>query len=196
MELVNNPIFLQSAGNVQAGEKEGVIKLMFNTADPTIQSITGTGDITIKSIKDGEVVTDTVTDPSEDAIAVSADANSWIEITGEVTEFEHTGETKLIKIEAKNTALTSLSCSSCSALQTLDLSKNTALTSLSCSDIAKITSISYPATNSDVATAIAGAITAADAEDGTVYTDSAADYYSTIATAANDKGWTIEPIAA
>ena len=97
---------------------------------------------------------------------------------------------------SKNTALETLNCNSCIALQTLDLSKNTALTSLGCGAIAKITGISYPATNSDVADAIAAAITNADAEDGTVYTDSAADYYSTIETAANNKGWTIEQIVA
>ena len=95
-----------------------------------------------------------------------------------------------------NTALTSLDCSSCPALATLDLSTNTALTYLNCSNCPALVSISYPATNEDVSTAIAGAITDADAADGTVYTDSAAAYYSTIATAATTKGWTIEQIAA
>ena len=93
-----------------------------------------------------------------------------------------------------NTALTSLSCNNCSALQELNLSTNTALTQLNCSSCTKLVSISYPATNEDVATAIAGAITDATAADGTVYTDSAADYYSTIADAATAKGWTIEQL--
>ena len=41
---------------------------------------------------------------------------------------------------------------------------------------------------------IATAITDTTAADGTVYTDSAADYYSTIADAATAKGWTIEQL--
>ena len=95
---------------------------------------------------------------------------------------------------SNNTALTYLECGSCSALTALDLSKNTALTYLSCTNCTGLTTISYLATNSDVSTAVAGAITAADAADGTVYTDSDGAYYSTIETAANNKGWTIEQL--
>ena len=40
------------------------------------------------------------------------------------------------------------------------------------------------------------AITNATAADGTVYTDNAADYYSTISDAATAKGWTIEQLQA
>jgi hypothetical protein len=93
-----------------------------------------------------------------------------------------------------NTALTNLNCHSCSALQELNLSTNTALTSLDCSSCSALQIIYYPATNEDVSTAIADEITAATAADGTVYTDSNADYYSTIADAATAKGWTIEQL--
>ena len=93
-----------------------------------------------------------------------------------------------------NTALTSLECYGCTGLTALDLSTNTALTSLNCSDCTGLTKIKYHATNSDVSTAIAGAITDATAADGTVYTDSAGAYYSTIADAATAKGWTIEQL--
>ena len=97
---------------------------------------------------------------------------------------------------SKNTALTGLSCGSCTSLTALDLSKNTALTSLSCGSCKGLTTISYPATNSSVSTKIANAITSANAADGTVYTDSAAAYYSTIADAATAKGWTIAQLPA
>ena len=93
-----------------------------------------------------------------------------------------------------NTALTSLDCSGCYALQELNLSTNTALTSLGCSDCKEVQTIYYPATNEYVSTAVADAISNANAADGTVYTDSAADYYSTIADAATAKGWTIEQL--
>ncbi len=95
-----------------------------------------------------------------------------------------------------NTALTSLDCYDCYALQALDLRTNTALTSLSCDSCTKIKAVYYPATDSGVATKVASLITGAEADDGTVYTDSAAAYYSTIATAATTKGWTIAAIPA
>ena len=94
-----------------------------------------------------------------------------------------------------NTALHALTCSLCTSLTALDLSANTALETLTCSDCALLTEIKYAAGNEDVSTAIAGAITNATAADGTVYTDSAAAYYSTIATAATTKGWTIEQLS-
>ena len=93
-----------------------------------------------------------------------------------------------------NTALTSLECYACTGLTTLDLSANTALTSLVIGGSESITTIKYPATNEDVSTVIADVITDATAADGTVYTDSAGAYYSTIATAATAKGWTIEQL--
>ena len=95
-----------------------------------------------------------------------------------------------------NTALQSLDCYNCPALAALDLSTNTALTYLNCSNCPALAEIKYAAGNEDVSTAIAQAITDATAADGTVYTDSAGAYYSTIATAATTKGWTIEQIAA
>ena len=90
-----------------------------------------------------------------------------------------------------NTALTYLGCSNCANLTALDLSANTALTYLDCSNCAALDSIKYAAENSDVAASIASLITANEALDGTVYTNSAGTYYSTIADAATAAGWTI-----
>ena len=95
---------------------------------------------------------------------------------------------------AANTALQTLNCGGCTGLTALDLAANTALQSLYCYGCTGLIEIKYPATNSNVSTAIAGVITNATAADGTVYTDSAADYYSTIADAATAKGWTIEQL--
>ena len=96
---------------------------------------------------------------------------------------------------SNNTALTTLHCAYATSMTSLDLSTNTALTSLSIGNQCKaLKTIKYPATNSSVSTQIASAITAATAADGTVYTDSAGAYYSTIETAANNKGWTIEQL--
>ena len=96
---------------------------------------------------------------------------------------------------AANTQLQSLDCNSCQGLTSLDLAANTQLQTLYCNSCQGLTSISYPATNENVSTKVARAITDADAADGTVYTDSAATYYDTIATAATAKGWTIAQIS-
>ena len=89
------------------------------------------------------------------------------------------------------TALQSLQCSNCTGLTSLDLSANTALQYLYCNDCTGLTEIKYPAEEDQPSTSIADAISNATAADGTVYTDSAAAYYSTIANAATAKGWTI-----
>lgn len=93
-----------------------------------------------------------------------------------------------------NTALIDLFVHYCTGLASLDLTANTLLEHLICLSCTGLTTIKYPGTNEDVSTAIADAITNATAADGTVYTDSAAAYYSTIATAATTKGWTIEQL--
>lgn len=55
--------------------------------------------------------------------------------------------------------------------------------------------ISFNAINSYSAQNIADLITAANSNNGTVYLNSADPYYSTVATAATNKGWTIEQLA-
>ena len=93
-----------------------------------------------------------------------------------------------------NTALTSLNIESCENLTSLDLSANTALTSLFENYyVENLSVIKYPATDSNVSSKIATLIGYTN-NSGTVYTDSAGAYYSTIETAANNKGWTIEQL--
>ena len=192
MSGILSPAFLQAAG--RAGkEKFSGIKLFTLATDPKINSITGT-DIVVTSIKNGEKQVETYGDLESDTLAIEADKNTEIIITGTITECEIGGNTIYSRISVKNTALTSLDCSDCYALQELNLSTNTALTSLNCNSCTGLKEIRYPATDSNVSAKIASAITAATAADGTVYTDSAADYYSTIETAAIAKGWTIEQL--
>ena len=206
--------FINAAGR-GGKEKFSGVKLFALTTDPEINSITGT-DIVVKTIKGGVAHEDTYASLDGDMLSISADKNTEIIIIGEITECEIGSNTYFSRISVTNTALTSLDCSYCYALQELNLSANTALTSLDCSDCSalqelnlstntaltslgcsycsKIEIIYYPATNEDISTAVAGAITDADAADGTVYTDSEGAYYSTIADAATEKGWTIEQL--
>ena len=234
-----SPAFLQAAGNRR--KIDDGITLYSATADPSISSISCEGEITVTTTKNGAPIVQTYSDLDGYSLSIQADPKTKISITGKITgECKIGNNTSYTKIYIKNTALTSLSCNdcyalqelnlstntaltslscnncnalqelnlstntaltslscdSCNALQELNLSTNTALTSLNCNDCKRLISISYPATNSSVSTKIAGAITAADSTVGTVYTDSAAAYYNTIATAATTKGWTIAQIAA
>ena len=262
MSGILSPAFLQAAGRAGKGESVGKIILDTQFADPTISSISCTGEIQVTTTKNGAPLVETYSDLDGETLSIQADANTQIVISGaEITACGIGTNTDYTKISVKNTALTELDCDSCYALAALDVSKNTALTTLNCnschalaaldvskntaltelncnycyaltaldvskntalttltcddcyaltaldvskntaltqlncSNCAKLVSISYPATNSDVSTAIAGAITGATAADGTVYTDSAGAYYSTIADAATVKGWTIAPLA-
>ena len=97
---------------------------------------------------------------------------------------------------SENTTLDSVDCGNDFALRELNLSKNTALTNIDMTGCDAIQVIYCLATNENVSDAIANAITNATAADGTVYTDSAGAYYSTIADAATAKGWTIEQLQA
>ena len=150
------------------------------------------GQITIRSIYNGHPVVATYSDLSMEYVDVSADLNTDITIIGNLTGLAANDYyDDLVYYWSDNAALTWLNVDHCFRLSSLDISRNTALTFLSCDGCYGLTEIKYPATNSSVSTSIANAITNAAAADGTVYTDSAADYYSTIATAANNKGWTI-----
>ena len=188
-----DPAFLQAAG--RAGKSSvGTIILHTLVDNPGIDTISG--NVTVTSIKNGTKITETYALDAE-TLSIEADAQTVIRITGEITGELNFGSSKdFDKISVKNTALTSLNCYDCYALQALDLRTNTALTSLSCDSCTKIKAVYYPATDSGVATKVASLITGAEADDGTVYTDSAAAYYSTIATAATTKGWTIAAIPA
>ena len=130
-----------------------------------------------------------------------------IAISNNVTslDFGNIKTLKQVSINGTPTAIASINlngCESlegcdlryCSNLQSLDLSSSALLNNLTISS-SSITEIKYPATEQSVSTAIANAITAATAADGTVYTDSQGAYYSTIADAATAKGWTIEQLS-
>ena len=114
---------------------------------------------------------------------------------------------QLTSLDATNSyILSNLEVSGCSSLQTLKIRsveelstldiRDTVLTTVDFAGCIRIDNIYCHATNSSVATAIAGLITANAVLAGTVYVNSADTYYSTIETAANNAGWTIAPLPA
>ena len=208
----HNPIFLQAAGRGGKTPFAG-IKVLSPIENPIIGSVDGNGDITVTSIKDGEKISNTYSDPKDLTVSVQADANTWVIITGEITVFSP-NEYHIEKVVAyNNTALTYLNCYDCHDLIVLDVRNNTALdnvdcgecsvlkvlciinnttqNSLDCGNNPALDSIKYGAENENVATSIAYLITENEALDGTVYTNSEGAYYSTIADAATAAGWTI-----
>ena len=195
-------VFAQAAcAKKQAGEN--IIRFKGEEADPMFR-FACTGEVIIESVKNGQPVTQTIPASEAYIASVQADANTYVTLRGDVVSVafgnvnyeEQTYELyQVTDLDTReNKILMSIACIQCK-LTALDVSANTALTLLSCDSNQTLISISYPATNENVSTAIASAITAATSTTGTVYTDSAGAYYSTIETAATTKGWTIEQIA-
>ena len=188
-----SPAFLQAAGN---GQKFAGMRLFATAKNPTIGTVYCDGTMTVTSIVNGQKKVVTYEDLDGESLQIQADALTMIKIEGNLTGEWQINSSDFGKISVKNTALTSLSCTDCYALQELNVSTNTALTSLNCTNCRKVESISTIATNSTVATKIAGLITANATLTGTVYVNSDDAYYSTIETAANNAGWTIAPLPA
>ena len=137
---ITSPIFLQQAGRAGKTPFAG-IKVLFPYANPIIGSVSGNGDITVTSVKNGEKISNTYSNPSSLTVSVRADANTWVIITGEITSFNCANYYVEKIIAYNNTALTSLDCSNCPGLTALDLSTNTALTDLNCSDCPGLTAL-------------------------------------------------------
>ena len=191
----------------RGGRKKPVIKFTSNANDPFVQSLTCKGTITIESIKDGDPVIEKYSNLMDTLVNIQADADTEITITGNVIKLDfavynddpdvddYEGCFDISTVDVRECRkLKSLAVPYCENITELNLAANTALQYLDCNGCTSVSNISYPATNSNVSTAIAGAITNATASDGTVYTDSVAAHYSTIADAATAKGWTISQL--
>ena len=107
MSGILSPAFLQAAGRAGKGTPVGKIILDTQFADPTISSISCTGDIKVSSIKNGAPLVETYTDLDGETLSIQADANTQIIISGDITgEFETGTNANYKKISVKNTALT------------------------------------------------------------------------------------------
>lgn len=211
----HNPIFLQAAGRAGKTPFAG-IKVLSSIADPIIGKVDGNGDITVTSIKNGEKISNTYSNPYQLDVSVQADANTWVIITGEITIFSYIGSHVEKVVAYNNTALTYLNCydrpnltvldvrnntaldcvdcGECLGLKVLYIINNTAQNSLDCGNNPVLDSIKYGAENENVANSVADLITANAALKGTVYTDSNGEFYSIIADAATAAGWTIKQL--
>lgn len=192
------PAFLQAAGRAgKSSENKTILK--FNQSNINLYELTCSGSITVKSISNGEYVESVYTDIEGEGVNIPSDANTNIIIIGDLTHIDISDDENagLIMLNVvHNLALRSLAINGNEELTSLDLSNNPSLIDLQCSNCPGLKLIKYPATNLSISRNIASAITDATSADGTVYTDSDGAYYSTIADAATEKGWTIEQLPA
>ena len=192
------PAFLQAASNTQGDAPENNVIIFHVESVPLVNlepEVSCVGEISIEYKKNGETQTLTYSDLEEvQVLDDKPDDDSDVIIRGRVTRMYMSGP--------PFACINSLDVSQCKTLKDLTasfgnlqtLNLNTQLISLNVNYMVDIETIYYAANNSAVSTAVAGAITNADANNGIVYTDSAAAYYSIIADAATAKGWTIQQL--
>ena len=192
------PDFLQAASNTQGDAPENNVIIFhmsseaFVDIEPVVSCI---GEISVEYKKNGVTQTKTYTDLVEyEILEDKPDVDTDVVIRGKVTKLAMQGP--------PFSYINSVDVSQCNTLKDLllkfsslvTLNLNIQVVNIDISSVPKIEAIYYAANNSAVSTAVAGAITNADANNGIVYTDSAAAYYSIIADAATAKGWTIEQL--
>ena len=192
---LNNPAFLQMAGNAQAQAKE-YISFVDATGNPQIFKLSAIGDVTIQSIYNGEPISQTVANPTDTGIQIQSDANTEVVLYGKITKLYcdpgpgyFTDFTNIDVAHAKS--LTYLSCGG-NQLTSLDVSANTALTDLYCDSNSTLLTIDGIGVDESVATNIASAITYATSVDGTVTLRQGDEFNQTIIDAAMDKGWDVQ----
>jgi len=170
--IATDPAFMQAACGKGA---QDVIELKSSAASPTIPSITTNGAFKVITTYNGAAKTvQYTTKATASTLAIQADANTTIKIVGDVTALDLTNLA----------TVTDLDLTAASHLATITLTGATGLTT-----------IKTHTTVQAIADAVAAAITAATAADGTVYLNSAETYYSTVNTAATTKGWTVAALS-
>ena len=187
--LTDTLVNIQADADTEITITGNIIKLDFAVYndDPDVDDYEGCFDISTVDVRECRRLKSLSVPYCENITELNLAANTAL-------QYLDCGSTSITELNlAANTALQYLNCGSTSITE-LNLAANTALQNLYCNGCTSVSNISYPATNSDVSTAIAGAITKATASDGTVYTDSSAAHYSTIADAATAKGWTISKL--
>ena len=127
MSGIFSPAFLQSAG--RAGKaKENIIYFINNSQDAHIINMYCSGTITIRSTKNGSAIEETYTDLTHAEVTVQNDANTTVEIVGDVTKLNFS-ESRGTYVGC--TDLVYLDVSQCNSLTNLGIDGNTILENLS-----------------------------------------------------------------
>ncbi|MBO4693429.1 MAG: hypothetical protein J5659_03425 [Clostridia bacterium] len=155
-----------------------------------------TGTIKIETISGGQPQVTQVTDIEEEyPEGMTADANTDIVITGDLTELSF-GPPSLNACEVLDASKNSAFLGAYIGTQDIETLKLPASTTvLQWSQLKSITLIEYPANNEDVSDELSDIIAGADSATGTLYTDPNGAYYVGLKHAADVKGWTTQPIS-
>ncbi|MBO4693430.1 MAG: hypothetical protein J5659_03430 [Clostridia bacterium] len=148
------------------------------------------GSVMVTYVRNGETITKVVDE--NPFLIYEPDANTYVTIKGDVSRLSISSPPNYVidAIYAEGSkSLMSLTTNS--GVETLQIGKY--LTYLTVNGTS-LNAITYPANNNAVSSAIANAITNANADDGTVYTDENGTYFDVIANAATAKGWTIQEL--
>ena len=159
---LNNPAFLQMAGNSQAKE---YISFVDTNGNPQIK-LSCDGDLQIISTYNGDKTIQTLSNISQQTVSIQSDPNTEIFIYGKVTLFDTQvtypgGTTKISELNTLYAkSLTYLNCSG-NGLTSLDVSENTALAHLNCSnneltslDVSENTALTYLNCNNNELTSL------------------------------------------
>lgn len=193
-----DPAFLQSACAHVAPEPQGNKTIYrFSNAQYRV-NYNSSSDLIVKIIKGGVPTTYEAPQSETGRLDIEADANTDIIIYGDVLSLSFNLSTdagKAIFFDASKNNVFEYLTYGCSQgnIELLALPASTKHPVV-LNNATNISTIKYPATNSDVATKLADLITNSSVDNGTLYTDSAGAYYSTLETAATAKGWTIEQL--
>ena len=132
---LNNPAFLQMAGNVPAKE---YISFVDTKGNPQIK-LSCDGDLQIVSTYNGDEMIQTLSNISQQAVSIQSDPNTEIFIYSKITSFDTLvtypgGTTKISELNTLHAkSLTYLDCGT-NQITSLDVSANTALKYLNCSN--------------------------------------------------------------
>ena len=196
------PAFLQAASAHATPEppvEENEIVIGTRTKPNTFPvSLSCTGEITVIYTAGGEQQTKTFTDLEDEILTgVIPDANTNVKITGNVTRFQCGGPNSacILSIDfSKCKTLTAIAAITGDWMTSLIMpDDDTLITQCEEIELESVNTIKCKADNQIVCNGIAAAISYATGT-GTLYTDSAGAYFSTLDDAASDKGWTIEQL--
>lgn len=198
MDGILSPAFLQAAcahatPEPPVPEPDGIVFQTIEAMSIYIE-LTAPGEVVINSVHNGEPETRTYNNPNEEDVDIEVDANTDIQIIGDLPSFALGPGTvnKLKVFRAINSVITTAQIGNQDNVEILCLpsSLSTALTG----SFLGVITIKYSGNVEGIATKVASIIENATSADGVVYTDSTAPYYNLIADAAENKGWTIKEL--
>lgn len=185
--------FMQ-AGCAKAQQISNYISYWSNQGDETIQiSVSSPQTIIVISTKNGSQIKQKYQfNTGNYSLSIQSDINSEIKILGDIYDIILASNTTRVNL-LNAPSLAGITIDG-SQIEELDLSAQNHIESVSANNCANLGLIKVYSDSENVAYGISDAISGSHITTGTLYTNSDGAYYNTIATAATNKGWTIEQL--